>query len=160
MDCGSNYTHIMQDTCEKPQKRCRKYDDIDMTRLVRRKVHSYNIIPKNPFELKFIHDNPNITIKPSKKILKDIAHIYHNKQTLIKNNYIIIGKYFNNLKFIENESYELSDIEFAIRSLNEASFFSTHNIYNYLIDNKIIENIPRTLEKPLSLTKLYNIIVS
>ena len=142
------------------QKLCRKYENNDMIRLVRRKLDSYTMVPKNPFELKIIYDDPDIMIKPSKKILKDIAHIYYNKQTLIKNNYIIIGKYFNNLKFIENESYELSDIEFAIRSLNEASFFSTHNIYNYLIDNKIIENIPRTLEKPLSLTKMYNIVIN
>ena len=54
------------------QKLCRKYENNDMTRSVRRKLDSYNTVPKNPFELKIIYDNPDIMIKPSKKILKDI----------------------------------------------------------------------------------------
>lgn len=71
--------------------------------------------------------------------LKDICQIYKGKRMLIGGKYIIVkmvGNPFNNLKYIDEPFYQLSQNEYAINANSENSFYSTLNVYNYLLKNK------------------------
>ena len=119
-------------------------------------------------EIKTHKASSALFFESSERYLKDIAEIIFNKKSKsvqeINGDNIIVNT-SGQLRFIKSKKYKLQRNEFAIRSLNENSFFTTRYIYNYLKINKMIDNLKneRSDESfnsmPIRGTELYNIVI-
>lgn len=111
---------------------------------VRRKLDFDNIDDNLSFKQYGLVQHIIPRINPTVKSLEDISTIYNGLNVLPGGDYVIIKKHrnFNNISYVDEPFYKLSKRDFVIKAKNEDSFYSTKNIYNYLMKNKhLIDNM-------------------
>jgi hypothetical protein len=100
------------------------------------------------------HETPRI--QPFVKCLDNISIIYSGPSVLSGGDYVVIKKHkhYNNILYLDEPFYQLSKNDYVIKAKNEDSFFSTRNIYNYLmknkhlVDNLYMGNVMQVISKP------------